>query len=314
MSTGIEYLDDTWPVVTGCTRVSAGCDHCWARRVAKRLAANPTVHHWTRYKGFRPTAWPERLDIPLHWRKPKRIGVAFGGDLFHEDIPFDFIDQVFASMTMCRYHRYLLLTKRIQRAGEYFARFPVGEYADLPTPDYAVTGRQLGELVLARWPLPNVWLGVSVEDLAMADERIPVLLDTPAAVRSVSVEPMLGPVDIRPWSDSGLECSVCSWRGSEEDSQRVDFDDEPDGWACPECEEPCAHRPIDERLDWVVCGAETGKGARRMNLDWARRLRDDCQAAGAPFFFKRDSDGNRELDGKMWEGLPAVAGRRRETP
>lgn len=175
--TGIEWTEATWNPVTGCSKVSQGCKNCYAKHQAwPRLAASPqTVYFGRKFEDVQ--CHPERLDQPLRWTRPRRIFVNSMSDLFHEDVPDDFIDRVFAVMAMAERHQFQVLTKRPERMKEYLAG-----YSDrVKTMPFTM-------------PLPNVWLGVSVEDQATADERIPLLLQTPAAVRWVSAEPLLGSI------------------------------------------------------------------------------------------------------------------------
>lgn len=163
----IEWTDKTWNPVTGCTKVSPGCKNCYAATMAKRLQAMEKP----KYKnGFAVTCHPESLGEPLKWRKPCKIFVCSMGDLFHEDVPFRFIDDVFYAIQACPNHTFQILTKRAERMFEYFKEFGPS--------------------------LPNVWLGVTAENQEQADKRIPLLLQTPAAVRFVSIEPMLGGVKL----------------------------------------------------------------------------------------------------------------------
>jgi len=174
--TKIEWCDAVWNPSTGCTPVSPGCENCYAR-------------------GFAPAAHPEALEIPLKWRKRRRIFVDSMGDLFHEQIPDEFIDRVFAAMALCPHHMFLVLTKREKRMYDWYdpphdnREEAVGHQACVMS-----NGRDSG---LLDWPLPNVWLGVTVEDVDYA-RRIGYLAQTPAALRFVSLEPLLGPVDISP--------------------------------------------------------------------------------------------------------------------
>lgn len=255
--TGIEWSDATWNPTTGCHKASQGCKHCYAERDWARLA------HLPAYKGraFTDVAChPERLDQPLRWKKPRKIFVNSMSDLFHEDVPFEFIDQVFAVMALAKQHIFQVLTKRPARMLEYMKR--LGQSA--ATLDGAA--RALGYTFkfhgkyLVSWPIPNIWLGVSVEDQAAADERIPLLLQTPAAVRWISAEPLLGPVDMH-----GL-WSMHTGR------KAIGGPIPPDYYSF---------------INWVVVGGESGSKARPTHPDWARSLRDQCAAAGVPYLFKQ---------------------------
>ena len=269
-TTKIEYCDTTWSPVTGCTRVSAGCRNCWAERMAQRLKGR---FGYPADDPFRVTLHPERLAEPMRWRKPRTVFVGSMGDLFHESVPDHFIYLVWGAMLSVPKHRFLVLTKRPDRMAR-FLHIHAGKVA-LPS----------REVVQA---VPYIWLGTSCENQETADERIPHLLKCPAAVRFLSLEPLLGPIDFRRFTQLGLECSVCNWVGAEHEASRQDFDDEPDGWACPACGEPCAHRPIDEHgPDWVIVGGESGPGARPCNIDSMRSIVGQCRDAGVPVFVKQ---------------------------
>ena len=271
----IEWTEETWNPLRGCSRVSAGCDHCYAEGIAARFSGPgrpfegvaKMVHgkpHWT----GKIKLVPDKLSEPLGRRKPTTYFVNSMSDLFHEGVPDEFIDRVFAVMALCPQHTFQILTKRPERMAEYLG-MPARE-ALIGQVVYRMS-RPAKEVIL-EWsglPLPNVWLGVSVEDQATADERIPHLLSTPAAVRFVSYEPALGPVDFTEW----LHDSDCE--GSASTAKRL-----PE-WECTCCDPP------EIRLDWVICGGESGPGARPMHPDWPRSVRDQCLAAGVPFFFKQ---------------------------
>ena len=266
-SSKIEWTEKTWNPVTGCTPVSPGCDHCYAARMATRLAGRAG---YPADNPFAVTCHPDKLDQPLHWRKPCRVFVCSMGDLFHPDVPDSFIDQVFAIMAACPQHTFQVLTKRPERMVKYLHNYGHAHlwdriYAAARTlPEHKVLKRNLLNIqYFPAWPLPNVWLGVTCEDQQRADERIPLLLQCPAAVRFVSCEPLLGPVDL------GIRCNV-------------------PGMDCVDCPAPeCSLRGNERQVDWVICGGETGPGARPMHPDWARSLRDQCKAAGVAFFFKQ---------------------------
>ena len=253
----IEWTDATWNPITGCSVVSAGCKHCYAMRLAgTRLRHHPSRAELTRETSAGPV-WTgevrlneQWLDQPLHWRRPRRIFVCAHGDLFHPAVPDEWIDRVFATMALAPQHTFQVLTKRPERMRAW-----VRNGRSLQVVLQHWKNSRVGQNT---WPLPNVWLGVSVEDQAAADERIPVLLDTPAAVRFISAEPLLGVVNLR-WLGSGLG------------SHDALIDD---------------HHGLP-RLDWVIAGGESGPGARPSHPDWFRALRDQCQAAGVPYFFKQ---------------------------
>ncbi len=219
----IEWTEASWNPVSGCTKVSPGCDHCYAETFAERWRGVPG-HHFE--NGFDVTRRPERLDQPLHWKRPRRIFVNSMSDLFHDEVPTAFIAAVFDVMRKTPQHTYQILTKRHARMRSLARTAAFGE----------------------GWPLPNVWLGVSVEDQHWADIRIPALLETPAAVRFISAEPLLGPVDL-------------TWlRGID---------------------------ALDHGLSWVIAGGESGPGARPCDLGWLRALAWQCERAEVAFFCKQ---------------------------
>lgn len=304
----IQWTDATWNPVTGCDKVSPGCANCYAEGVAKRFWATqyPLVPHDLRGElEMRPRTFidvvchEDRLEQPLHWKRPRKIFVNSMSDLFHEDVPDAFIDQVFAVMALAPRHTFQLLTKRAERMRAYFG---AGQYRDVKVADSAkaihTTVRPFAlpsEAVfdarrvafnqpwqINAWPLPNVWLGVSVENQHFADERIPLLLDTPAAVRFVSAEPLLGPVNLAAvlfgeCADCGCALAACKGlRGT----HRA---------CCPDCR----HR----RIDWVIVGGESGRGARVFDLVWARFIVNQCAGAGVPVFVKQLGANPIRLDG-----------------
>lgn len=198
--TSIEWTDRTWNPVTGCTKVSPGCDHCYAEGIARRFAGSKAFPH-----GFAVTLHPERLDAPLRWQKPARVFVNSMSDLFHDGVPDEFIARVFAVMAATPQHTYQVLTKRHGRMRSLLSRPVFGHWVAEQGRQHYHYGDQQGWLAVGKMlggaPLPNVWLGVSVEDQKRADLRIPALLDTPAAVRFLSCEPLIGPVDLTRFGD-----------------------------------------------------------------------------------------------------------------
>ena len=238
--TTIEWTNKTWNPIRGCSRVSEGCRNCYAERVAARFGGPGLPYEGLTTKDGRwngkVVVVEEHLADPLRWKKPRRIFVNSMSDLFHENVSDETIDQIFSVMVQCPQHIFQVLTKRPERMQSYMESCQMG-----------------ADDVGGRFPWDNVWLGVSVEDQKSADERIPHLLRTPAAVRWLSVEPMLGPVDL----------AKAGWNFH-------DFDPE-----------------FDVQIQWVVCGGESGAGARPMHPAWARSLRDQCVAAGTPFFMKQ---------------------------
>ena len=262
-NTSIEWTDKVWNPVTGCTKVSAGCKNCYAERMMGRNLPGMTQ------KFTDVVCHPERLETPLHWRKPSRIFVNSMSDLFHKDVPDEFILSCFQEMASISRHTYQILTKRPERARSLLSRIKLCDpglgWMTLDGENPVGYGGKAKALFNPHtWPLPNVWLGVSVENQETADHRIPLLLQTPAAVRFVSYEPALGPVN---FMGVRVDCNSC-----------------PDGFHGIDALE--GHN-APAKLDWVICGGESGPGARPMHPDWARSVRDQCKEAGVPFFFKQ---------------------------
>lgn len=271
----IEWTDATWNPLRGCSRVSEGCRNCYAEVVARRFAGPGKPYEGlVRLDGEgKPRArWngtvrqvPEHLGDPLRWRKPRMVFVNSMSDLFHEAVPCEYIAAVFGVMAACPQHTFQVLTKRPERARAWF-----GDNGMRNSSRAAFDALGGDERVLERrdpnvWPLPNVWIGVSVEDQATANERIPLLLGLPAAVRWVSYEPALGAVDFArvPFHS---------------DYPLVPFNPLVGGGA---------HTDTPWRLDWVVIGGESGPGARPFDLAWARTTIAQCREAGVPVFVKQ---------------------------
>ena len=283
---GIPYCDYTWNPVTGCLH---GCNYCFARRIAERFNGSKAFPN-----GFEPMFHGDRLIEPRKQSKPSRIFVSDMGDLFGDWVPAEWINEVLDVVRMTSRHTYLFLTKNPKRYKEF------------------------------NWP-QNAWLGTSVENQAAADERIPLLLQAPAAVRFISAEPLLGPIDLR------LKPSrECTCLGSCKGRKGLAA-----GWGCA--------LDYRKKLDWVITGGESGPNARPMHPDWVRSLRDQCQAAVVPFFFKSWGEwlqvhperkpwqyasppekcdligdarfyrvgkkkAGRELDGRTWDEVPEIGG------
>lgn len=287
--TTIEWTDRTWNPVTGCTKVSPGCANCYAERITERFKGKGSFE--------RVVLASDHLEDPLHWRKPQRIFVNSMSDLFHEDIPVEFIDKVFAVMAMCPQHTFQILTKRPERMREYLRQIQDDE-KDMHRWEGAAT-EIMGSPLLVQisemdWPLKNVWLGVSVENQHFADERIPILLGTPAAIRFISAEPLLGPVDLRHLvhgPDVPVRPKPGTWGmtgtgplPTEKKSSGSQVDALTGQWKDATGE---LVGTLPYPLDWVIVGGESGPGARPMHPDWARSLRDQCNAANVPFLFKQ---------------------------
>lgn len=284
--TKIEWAERVWNPVRGCSRVSEGCRNCYAERLAARFS-RPLVQDQTgEYAGGDPFAgfarmtregprWtgrveliPSNLSEPLRWRKPARVFVNSMSDLFHESLPFEAIDRVFSVMALAPQHTFQVLTKRPDRM-RHFAnglRCDYEEFVPLVA-QFVGDNCDADAVVDAAWAryrdgLPNVWLGVSVEDQETADARIPHLLATPAVKRFVSYEPALGPVDFT--------------RLHYERITVIDALAGTHGWPSPHAPGP--------RLDWIIVGGESGPGARPCDVAWIRSARDQCRAAGVPIF------------------------------
>ena len=283
MSTNIPYLTETWSPVTGCAPDYECWHRCWARAMAHRFA-----------KPFEPTFHSEALAKPLHWKKPRRVGVSFYGDLFVGGITNEQIAAVFGVMAACPQHTFLILTKRARRMEAWFKW--VSRPGSYYPPDLLVQcearlliGGQLplhiikGTPKCYPWPLPNVHIGVSVANQRDADERIPHLLACPAAVRWVSYEPITGPLNLEGYTGrGGVKCTACG--------MKYGHDEAIGGTGC-------------RGVDWVVAAAETGPGARPLDLGWVRKVLDDCAAVQVPFMFKNQV-GYVNLDGQIHRGLP----------
>jgi len=233
-NSSIEWTESTWNPVTGCTKISPGCKHCYAERMAKRLKAMGQPNY---ANGFKLTMHEKALELPLSWKRPQVIFVNSMSDLFHKSVPVEFILRVFDVMRKADWHQYQVLTKRAERLA------------------------QLDELL--PWA-PHIWMGVSVEQ-ADYQYRIDHLRETRAHVKFLSLEPLLGPLDA------------------------LNLDG----------------------IDWAIVGGESGPGARPMQLDWVTSIRDQCQSADVPFFFKQWGGVNkkrtgRALEGRTWDEMPVV--------
>lgn len=300
--TGISWTDATWNPVAGCSVLSPGCKRCYAMREAGgRLRSSAKFAGLTQPSKAGPVwtgevrLWEPALDQPLRWQKPRRIFVNSMSDLFHEAVPDETIDRIFAVMALCPQHTFQVLTKRAERMRDYLSSAKrvaaIRKFFDELSP--AILAREVerwvrkyGEALVTEelelltrhprkpgfdapswlrpggWPLPNAWLGVSIEDRARL-HRLEDLRETPAAVRFLSLEPLLedlGPLDLR-------------------------------------------------GIDWVIVGSESGPGARPCDLDWVRGVRDRCAAAGVAFFWKQHALNGRkistpELDGRQWVEYP----------
>ena len=240
-TTKIEWANKVWNPITGCSPISEGCQHCYAARMAKRLAGR---YGYPAGDGFAVTLHPDKLDEPLKWKKPCRIFVCSMGDLFHDGNGCDDIKNIWDVMFDCPRHTFIILTKRPMNMKQF-----------------SLWMKQEGR----RMDYPNIWLGVTAENQARTDERIPILLSIPAAKHFVSVEPMLSKVDLGgPLNGYPEQVSEGHWEQT--------------------------YPP----LDWVIAGPETGPGARECKPEWIKDLADQCESAGVPFFEKRKNFIRRE--------------------
>lgn len=290
--TTIEWCDQAWPIVNGCRRVSPGCGGasgvggCYAERLAAtRLRNSPKYAGLAIYQPGRGPQWTGKsrlwlpdLEMPLRLRKPSRIFVADMGDLFFEEVSDADIDQVFAVMALAERHTFQVLTKRSERMRRYFEGDPRARWADaaMPLIGAPCLGDDAQHEKISSGPiaLTNVWLGVSAENQKYADERIPDLLETPAAVRWVSYEPALSPINFRGWiggADDGGNCLRCGLRV----------------WADDEMNHLCPDGFLEPSLHWIVVGGESGPGARPFDVAWARSTVAQCKAAGVACFVKQ---------------------------
>jgi protein gp37 len=301
--TKISWTDASWPVTAGCEHVSEGCEHCYAAKLTsgrlKHLPAYSSLAENGRFNG-QVRLLPDRLDWPQKWRKPRKVFVADMSDLFYDQVPDEYIAQVFAAMALTPRHTYQILTKRHARVRSMVSdpafrravhevawnldregRFDPYRYADDEIiPAHYVRPAAYQDDDSDWWPLPNVWLGVSVENQHWADIRIPALLDTPAAVRFVSAEPLLGPIDFRH-----------HFAGHYADH---DF---PGGF--------CVQRdhPGVQHLDWVIVGGESGLGHRPVDIAWLESAVAQCKAAGVAVWVKQDSGPRAGQQGRIPDDL-----------
>ena len=222
----IGWCEETWNPITGCTKIEKGCENCYAERIANRF--------WGKRKFNDIRFHPERLEIPLHWKKPRRIFVCSMGDLFHPDVPDNWIVDIWNMMAQCQQHTFLVLTKRPQRFYDLWMHYG-----------------------FVNWG--NIWAGLSVSTQKEWDEKHQIFMRIPNTKKFISYEPALGQVDFHYVCDYGdhrnLRCLGC-----------------------------------DKGIDWLICGAESGAGARHMVPDWARSARDQCNIAGVPFWMKQMSN------------------------
>lgn len=249
MPTKIEWTDESWNPVTGCSKISEGCQNCYAERMAKRLVGR---YGYPKDDPFNVTIHRDKLDQPLKWKKPRMIFVSSMGDIFHDDVRTEFVDSIWSRMAKCPQHIFLILTKRPKKMAHFVDE--VGAF------NYGI--------------LLNVWLGVTAENQKRADERIPILLQIPAAIRFVSLEPLLSDIDL--WS--------YLW-------------------------EPTIPPSKKNLLSWVIAGAESGPKRRPAKTEWFQNIKHQCRHSDTPFFLKQmDMKGKLTkmpiLDGRKWDEYP----------
>lgn len=270
--TKIEWTDATWSPITGCSVATPGCTSCYAMKLAgTRMKTHPSRAGLTIDTKAGPV-WngevrfnEQWLTQPLQWKKPRMIFVCAHADLFHESVPDAWIDRVFAVMALAPQHTFQVLTKRSKRMREYVNNLEPGNILDA----WASIGHPRPGGIMRLTPPDNIWLGVSVEDQKRADERVPDLLATRAAIRWISAEPLLGPLDLTRHFHSPLDMA--------------------------------------RQLGWLVVGGESGANARPMHPDWARSLRDQCASTGVAFHFKQWGE-FREYDTGSPEVIPIIDG------
>ena len=291
----ISWTNSTWNPVTGCSRVSPGCEHCYAESLSLRMGWSKKP--WTAINAAENVVLHEdRLGLPLRWQKPRMIFANSMSDLFHEQVPDAFIDKVFGVMGLATGHTFQVLTKRPERMREYLGNdmraAVVEEAADMVFCKLAGCGT-----FLPQWPLPNVWIGTSIEDQRRADERIPHMLDIHWPVRFLSCEPLLGPVDL-------TKVEPLRWHKSyDPEDPKVYINALTGHVAGPD-------DMLPGRINWVIDGGESGPGFRPADTDWYRAIRDACVAAGVPYFHKQGSafksGQDTLLDGAEWHQFPEV--------
>lgn len=291
---------EVWNPVTGCTKVSAGCKHCYAETIANRFWAKqyprfaPTDADGHYVGDDRPRVFTDvvchedRLGIPLRWSKPRTVFVNSMSDLFHEAVPDEFIQNVFTVMAVAHKHTFVVLTKRPERMRAFFADLGLRQELIGIKAEY-ISGtdryrhannepwRQSVHDLVPRWTLPlsNVWLGVSVEDQATADARIPLLLETPAAVRVVSAEPLLGAIDLRRRLPKPMfHCPRCGLEKMRSNCAK-----------CGTFDNPITNEIIG--IDWLIVGGESGPKARPCDVAWLGSLVQQAKAVGVPCFVKQ---------------------------
>lgn len=288
-ATSIQWTDRTWNPVRGCSVVSPGCVNCYAMKQAHRFSGVGKPYQGLTKQTSAGPQWTgavrgviPALNAPLRWKKPARIFVNSMSDLFHEAVSDEWIDQVFAVMALCPQHTFQILTKRADRMRAYMValdraiRIPTETFPRWKSEAESILQKRgdINSVVTHQWPLPNVWLGVSVENQKYADERVPMLLQAPAAVRFISAEPLLGPVELT----YNRMCGAMGWGPP----------------APPRRDKPATEDPSQLRwvlgakaISWVIVGGESGNCARMLDTTFARSIVKQCAAAGVACFVKQ---------------------------
>lgn len=280
----IGWCDSSWNFAVGCTKVSSGCQSCYAyafhdrQHESWKAGRNPETPKQYHRPFSEVQIIPERLTLPLKWRKPRRVFVNSMSDFFHKDIPDEVLIEALAVMAQCPQHQFQILTKRPQRMKRFMGDPELAARVNDLVNERLMRvfrkdrGWQVTQPVAVEWPLPNVWLGVTVESEEVS-WRIGDLLETPAAVRFLSCEPLIGPVDLKPWF---WEAAGPKWAGNN-------------------LREP--------GIDWVIVGGESGPGFREMAPEWIGHIVLDCMKASVPLFVKQDSGFRSGQQGRIPDGI-----------
>jgi protein gp37 len=307
MKTKIEYVTDSWNPFIGCKHVSPGCDHCYAEKMAARICRmnKNSLYHIVmdidhkEWNGYISAFSRFVLEKAFSWEKPRRVFICSMGDIFFNYKNYsessEIVSNIMSVAAMLPQHTFLVLTKRPALMKEYFSQEPGKLYSRLRSRAAGMNRLDLFEKANISLPLKNVWLGVTAENQEMADYRIPLLLSTPAVVRFVSVEPMLTPVNL-------TELSRLTGTGTKKINALAGVE-----WFA-DIDTNKYDTPVN-KLDWVICGSESGPGRRPMELQWARDIKDQCERHKVPFFFRQIYFANKKvklptMDGKVYNQMP----------
>jgi len=274
MATKIPYVDEVWNLAVGCTKIAPGCLHCWGedwhtkRHLAKRAGRKLPQQYARPFSEVQ--FLPERLEQPLHWRRPRDIFVCSQSDLFHVDISDEQIWRVLHTMAVALQHRYFIFTKRIERAHELLNQFYRG-------------------IVKHKWSY-NIWLMLSISTQNEADEKIPILMDTNVVHRGLSIEPDLEEIDVS-YKGLGIICPECKGKGYITNRKHWMHpantgDGSAENW-CLDCNNLSGFNPIIAGIEWVICGCESGSKRRPFDPDWARAILRQCERPEVPFWMKQ---------------------------